>query len=286
MLDGFSRFSKWRRSILSWDFSSSGLAGHHWRLHWGRQHPREMVSNRLSALHRFNMISIICYCFQLFSMVDKRSKMFNHLITFWLSNMDQCASKMKALKPIFSSLLTKKDFSPKSRSINHPPVIVSSDWVILAPLLLSFLSLTMFSLGRSEISSGFLENVTFCATPTTSCMSWWDQSERRIQFVVHQLLCRLWWQFIRCTKLQALIWWVWLFFYLAQILGLILSPLKGLDVGFFVLCRSALSTLGEKRRPSAVKSGITRDLPAISNLSARFPFSEVDLSWPHLIPMR
>ena len=63
-------------------------------------------------------------------------------------------------------------------------------------------------------------------------------------------------------------------------------PLKGLDVGFFVLFRSALSTLGEKRRPSAVKSGITRDLPAISNLSARFPFSEVDLSWAHLIPMR
>ena len=34
--------------------------------------------------------------------------------------MDQCASIMKTLKPIFSSLLTKKDFSPKSRSINHP----------------------------------------------------------------------------------------------------------------------------------------------------------------------
>ena len=113
MLDGLSRFSKWRRSILSWDFSSSGLAGHHWRLHRGRQHPREMVSNRLSALHRFNMISIICYCFQLFPMVDKRSKMFNHLITFWLSNMDLCASKMKTLKPIFSSLFTKKGFLAK-----------------------------------------------------------------------------------------------------------------------------------------------------------------------------
>ena len=182
MLDGFSRFSKWRRSILSWDLSSSGLAGHHWRLHRGRQHPGEMVSKELSTLHCFKMISIICCCFQLFAMVDKRSKMFNHLITFWLSNMDQCASKMKTLKPIFSSLLTKKDFSLKSRSINHPPVIVSSDWVILAPLLLSFLSLTMFSLLRLEISSGFLENVTFCATPTTSCMSWWDHSERRIQW--------------------------------------------------------------------------------------------------------
>ena len=270
----------------SWDFSSSGLAGHHWRLHRGRQHPGEMVSKELSTLHCFKMISIICCCFQLFAMVDKCSKMFNHLITFWLSNMDQCASKMKTLKPIFSSLLTKKDFSLKSRSINHPPVIVSSDWVILAPLLLSFLSLTMLSLLRSEISSGFLENVTFCATPTTSCMSWWDHSERRIQFVVHQLLCRLWWQFIRCTKLQALIWWVWLFFLSGSDFRSHPFPLKGLDVGFFVLFRSALSTLGEKRRPSAVKSGITRDLPAISNLSARFPFSEVDLSWAHLIPMR
>ena len=217
---------KMTKIYTSWDFSSSGLTGHHWRLHRGRQHPGEMVSKELSTLHCFNMISIKCCCFQLFAMVDKRSKMFNHLITFWLSNMDQCASIMKTLKPIFSSLLTKKDFSLKSRSINHPPVIVSSDWVILAPLLLSFLSLTMLSLLRSEISSGFLENVTFCATPTTSCMSWWDHSERRIQFVVHQLLCRLWWQFIRCTKLQALIWWVWLFFYLAQILGLILSPSK------------------------------------------------------------
>ena len=49
--------------------------------------------------------------------------------------------------------------------------------------------------------------------------------------------------------------------------------LQGLDVRFFVLRRSALSTIGDKKRLSAVNSGHKRELPAI------FDFSHVVIWW-------
>ena len=201
--------------------------------------------------------------------------------------MDLCASKMKTLKPIFSSLFTKKGFLAKepqyqSSSCNR---IIRLGHLGTSSFVLSFTH-NVFAReirnffrfpGKCDLlcNSHNIMHVlvrpirnkdSVCGAPTSL----------QVVMAVYQM------HQAASLDLVSLA----VFFYLAQILGLILSPLKGLDVGFFVLCRSALSTLGEKRRPSAVKSGITRDLPAISNLSARFPFSEVDLSWPHLIPMR
>ena len=65
---------------------------------------------------------------------------------------------------------------------------------------------------------------------------------------------RLWWQSTRCIRLQSSTWWA------AQILWnsfLFFHP-RGLDVRFFVLCRSAPSTLGEKK--SAVNSWLSHNI--------------------------
>ena len=65
---------------------------------------------------------------------------------------------------------------------------------------------------------------------------------------------RLWWQSTRCTRLQSSTWWA------APILwnSFLLFHLQGLDVRFFVLCRSAPSTLGEKK--SAVNSWLSHNI--------------------------